>query len=590
MSAAGRDDDVVLGRAYDARLVRRLATYVRPYRGLVLASLATLFASSGVQLVQPYLVKLGIDGSIRRGTVAGLGAVAGWYLLSLVADFALRFAQLYLLERTGQNVVLDLRMHVFSHMERLPAAYFDRTPVGRLVTRITTDVEALNEAFTSGLVLILADLVKLAGIVAILLWLDWRMALVTFAIVPPMAVLSRFFRDRIRAAYREVRRMVARLNAFLQESVAGMRLVQLFVRERETLEEFRALNRSHRDADLRSVVYDSAFSAVTELVGSIAVAAIVWAGGWRILSGAMSFGTLVAFLQYANRFFQPVQELSQRYAVMQAAMASSERIFGLLDAEPEGGRRRAAVRSPARPRGEIAFEGVTFAYRAGEPVLHDVSFRVAAGERVALVGWTGSGKSTVVRLLTRLYEVDKGRITLDGRDVRDIDLADLRRSVGVVLQDPFLFAGSVERNVALDDPDVDARRVREAARAVGADRFIERLPRGYAEEIRERGSNLSVGEKQLLSFARALAFDPPVLVLDEATSSIDPETERRIQDALLTLLHGRTAIVIAHRLSTVRDCDRILVLHRGRLREQGTHDELVRLEGGVYRALHALQT
>jgi ABC-type multidrug transport system fused ATPase/permease subunit len=369
-----------------------------------------------------------------------------------------------------------------------------------------------------------------------------------------------------------------------------MRLVQLFLRERAHMEEFQGLNRGHRDAQLRGVLYESLFSAAAELIGSIALAAIVWAGGSRLLGGAITFGTLVAFIEYAGRFFRPVQELSQRYAVMQAAMASSERIFKLLDVE-------SSIVSPANPRritgrlrGEIAFENVTFAYLPGQPVLHGVSFGIRPGERVAVVGWTGSGKSTLIRLLVRLYDPSAGRITLDGADVRDYDLHDLRRAIGVVLQDHFLFTGTVGGNISLGDPRIGPAEVRAAAAAVRAARFIERLPGGYAEEVRERGSNFSVGEKQLLSFARALAFDPAVLVLDEATSAVDPATEHEIQQALETVLRGRTSIVIAHRLATVRDVDRILVLHHGRLREQGTHHELLRLDDGIYRALYNLQT
>lgn len=582
-------EDTVLGKAYDARIVRRLWGYVRPYRALVALSVALLLVIAAVQLVQPYLIKIAIDDSIRVGSMDGLAGIAGLYLLSLLLEFTLRFAQMYVLERTGQNVVFDLRMAVFSHLQRLSSSFFDRNPVGRLMTRVTSDVEALNEAFSSGLILIVADLVKLAGIVVILVWMDWRLALVTFAVVPPMLWVSSWFRVRLRTSYQEVRGMVARLNAFLQETVSGMRLIQLFLRERRNARDFDTVNRAHRDADLSAVRYDSAFSAVAELLASITLAAILWAGGWRILGGAATFGTLVAFMQYANRFFQPVQELSQRYATMQAAMASSERIFQLLDERP-------AIEAPAeprpmpeRPRGAIAFEGVTFGYDPDDPVLHDVSFRIEPGERIAVVGWTGSGKSTLIRLLTRLYDVQHGKITLDGHDIRDHDVADLRRTIGVVLQDPFLFAGDVASNLDLGDERVTEERVRRAAEAVGADRFIDRLPGGYAHEIRERGSNLSTGEKQLLSFARALAFDPAVLVLDEATSSVDPATESRIQEALETVLRGRTSIVIAHRLATVRNADRILVLHHGRLREHGTHEELLALPDGIYRTLYSLQ-
>lgn len=579
----------VLGKAYDARLARRLAVYVWPYRRRVALTLALLFAAAATQLAQPYLLKIAIDGSIGERRFHGFLLPVGAFLATLVAEFVLSYFQLLSLERTGQGVVFDIRNAVFAHLQRLPSAFFDRSPVGRLMTRVTTDVESLNEAFTSGLVLIVADLVKLAGIVAVLLWMDWHLALVTFAIVPPMLVVSWVVRVRVRDSYRRVRTLVARLNAFLQESLSGMRLVQLFGREGADLDEFRALNRAHRDAQMQGMIWESIFSAATELIGSIALAGIIWAGGGRRLADAITFGTLVAFVEYAGRFFRPLQELSQRYTVMQAAMASSERIFALLDTPAD-------IVSPARPRriegrlrGEIAFERVTFGYQEGLPVLRDVSFRIAPGERLAVVGWTGSGKSTLVRLLVRLYDPWEGRVTIDGVDVREYDLHDLRRAVGVVLQDHFLFAGTVASNLSLGDPRIGPERVRQAAAVVGADAFLARLPAGFDEPVRERGSNFSVGEKQLLSFARAVAFDPAVLVLDEATSSVDPETERRLQRALETILRGRTSIVIAHRLATVRTADRILVLHQGRVREEGTHAELLGLEGGIYRTLHELQ-
>jgi ATP-binding cassette subfamily B protein len=589
MSAAAEAQEEVLGKAYDARLVRRLAAYTRPYAGLVAVSLALLFAGGGVQLLQPWLVKIAIDDAILAGRPDRLIVPAAAFFATLAAEFVLGYLQIYSLERTGQNVVLDIRNAVFAHLQKLPAAFFDRTPVGRLMTRVTTDVEALNEAFTSGLVLILADLVKLAGIVVILVWMDWPLALVTFAIVPPMLIVSWYIRLRVRDAYRAVRATIARLNAFLQESVSGMRVAQLFGREARDAAAFRALDEAHRDAQLSGVRYESVFSAVVEMLGSLSLAVIVWAGGGRHLEGMLTFGTLVAFIEYAGRFFRPLQELSQRYTVMQSAMASAERIFQLLDTPASIVSRPGAYRPAGRPRGEIAFENVTFAYLEGSPVLRDVSFTIRPGERLAVVGWTGAGKSTLIRLLARLYDVRHGRITLDGVDIRDYDLSHLRRAIGVVLQDHFLFAGTVASNLSLGDPEIGRDRLRAAARAVSADRFIERLPRGYDEEVRERGSNFSVGEKQLLSFARAVAFDPAVLVLDEATSSVDAETERHLQSALETILAGRTSIVIAHRLATVRSADRILVLHHGSVREQGTHEELMLIEDGIYRTLVTLQ-
>lgn len=586
--SADRED--VLGRAYDGRLMRRLGAYVAPYGALVAFTLVTLFAAAAVQLVQPYLVKEVIDGFIVKRRAEGLLLPAALFLATLGFDFVLSFLQVYFLERTGQNVVFDLRNAVFAHLQRLPSSFFDRTPVGRLMTRVTTDVEAINEAFTSGVVLILADFAKLAGIVVILIAMDAKLAAVTFAVIPPMLLVSWWFRVRVRDAYRGIRVAVAKLNATLQEIVSGIRVVQLFRRERLVSDEFEVLDAEHRSAQMSGVFYESAFSAVAELMGSVTMAAIVWAGGWRLSGGAITFGTLVAFIEYAGRFFRPVQELSQRYTVMQAAMASAERIFALLDTEATLVSPQAAHRPQTRSRGEIAFEHVTFGYGDGAPVLKDVSFRVPSGERLAVVGWTGAGKSTLIRLLARLYDVREGRILLDGVDVRDYDLGALRRTIGVVLQDHFLFSGTVAGNIGLGDPRIGIDDIRRAAASVRADRFIDRLPSGYDEPVRERGSNFSVGEKQLLSFARAIAFDPAVLVLDEATASVDPETEGHIQAALDTVLSGRTSIVIAHRLATIKNADRILVLHHGRIGEIGTHDELMARKDGLYRTLQSLQT
>jgi ATP-binding cassette subfamily B multidrug efflux pump len=583
-------DEETLGKAYDARLIGRLWQYVRPHGGLVSLSLLLMLAVSAVQLVQPYFIKVAIDEHIARGRLEGLGSLALLFCAALVAEFLLRFGQHYVLERTGQNVVLDIRNALFAHIQRLDSAFFDRSPVGRVMTRLTTDVEALNEAFSSGLIVIMADFVKLAGIIVILLWMDWRLALVTFAMLPPTLALSWFFRGRVRRAWREVRRMVANLNAFLQENVSGMRVVQLFSRERSNMARFEGINRDHRDAQLQGVYYSSIFSAAVELLGSVTLAAIVWAGGWGILGGVLTFGTLVAFIQYSAKFFGPVQELSQRYTTMQSAMAAAERIFTLLDTEPTIAGPFSPRRIAGRLRGDITFENVTFGYRPGEPVLHNVSFRIKPGESVAVVGWTGSGKTTLIRLLVRLYDIWEGRILLDGVDVREYDLRDLRRAVGVVLQDQFLFAGTVASNISLGDPAITPAQVRRASAIVNAGPFIAALPRGYEEEVRERGSNFSVGQKQLLSFARAVAFDPAVLVLDEATASVDPETERRLRQALNVLLRGRSSIIIAHRLATVQGVDRILVLHHGRLVEEGSHDELTRLEQGIYRKLYSLQT
>jgi ATP-binding cassette subfamily B protein len=459
--------------------------------------------------------------------------------------------------------------------------------VGRLVTRATTDVAALNEVFTAGLVSVFGDLFLLAGIVAVLFALDWRLALVTFGVLPLLFGLTVWFKNNARKSYREVRIRIARINAFLQEHVTGMSVVQLMNREEKALGDFREINDKHRLANVAAIFYYAVYYPAVGLITALGMALIVGYGGGRILAGGLSIGALVAFLQYAQRFYQPLADLSEKYNILQAAMASSERIFELLDTPLE-------IVSPAEPyrpervRGELELAGVSFSYVPGEPVLQDVSFRVAPGETVAVVGHTGAGKSTLASLLLRFHDVQEGRVLVDGIDVRDWDLGALRGSIGMVLQDVFLFSGDVASNVRLGEPAIDDAKLRWAAREAGALDFVERLPQGFATPVKERGAGLSVGQKQLISFARALAFDPRILILDEATASIDTETEQRIQEALARLLAGRTSLVIAHRLSTIQRADRILVLHKGRLREQGTHRELLAARG-IYHKLYQLQ-
>ena len=586
--APSGQEDEVLGKAYDARLMRRLMEFVVPQARLITLSIALMFVVMGAGLLQPYLLKILFDRHVTTGYRRGLLVLVGVYLVAIAVELLARYGQLYSMELTGQNVILHLRDRVFRHLLSLDSAFFDRYPVGRLMTRVTTDIEALADLFSSGVVSLLGDSVKLLAIVGILLWLDWRLACATFAITPVLFLLSVMFRGRIRRSYRDVRRKIARINAWLQESISGMLLVQLFCREETDRREFDTINREHRDAELRSVVYESGFSAIIELVANGATALIVWYGGGRMIGGALTIGTLVAFLNYISRFFGPIQDLSGFYAVLQAAMASLERIFALLDESPAILSPSAGADAPHRAGGRIEFEDVRFAYRGGEDLLHDIRLRVEPGEKVAIVGATGAGKTTLIKLLIRLYDPGAGSIRLDGRDIRSLPLPYLRRQVGVVQQDHFLFTGTLASNISFGVPHPPRGRIEEAARLVHADSFVRRLPNGFDAEVRERGGNLSVGQKQLVSFARALAYDPAVLVLDEATSSVDTETEILIQDALRRLLQGRTSIVIAHRLSTIVGADRILVMHHGRIVEEGTHRSLIQRRG-IYHRLYQLQ-
>jgi ATP-binding cassette subfamily B protein len=593
-------EDDIAGRVYDARLVRRLKEYVLPETPLLLVSTVLMFVVMGAQLLQPWIMKLLIDEHLLRSDAAGVARFALLYFLSFGVELLARFGQLYTMERTGQNVIRDLRCRVFAHLQSLDSSFFDAHPVGRLMTRVTTDVESLADLFASGAVSLLGDVVKLGAIVVLLWWLDWRLALVTFTAMPILFVLSVLFRGRIRQSYRDVRRRIARINAFLQEAIGGMLLAQLYRREPEDRREFEAINRDHRDAEVRSVVYESTFSAVVELVGILATAAIISYGGGRIEGGVLTFGTLVAFLQYTERFFGPIRDLSGFYAVLQAAMASLERLFDLLDTNPTLVPRPVAATAPgaamgapaidgvAGGPGRIVFDRVSFAYVPGEEILHDVSFEVEPGMTQALVGATGAGKTTVIKLLMRLYDPSSGRILLDGRDLREMPPQEARRRIGVVMQDHFLIAGSIADNIAFGDPHLSRARIVAAARQVHADPFVRAFPRGYDEAVRERGGNLSVGQKQLLSLARAVASDPSILILDEATSSVDTETEILIQDALRQVLRGRTSIIIAHRLSTILAADRILVFHHGRLAEAGRHADLL-ARGGLYARLCELQ-
>ncbi|CAN5890187.1 ABC transporter ATP-binding protein [soil metagenome] len=582
-------DEDVLGKAYDAALMRRLLTYLRPYGLWVALALVAIVGASLLQLAQPYLVKLAIDEHIATGRIEGLDRLALIFLAILVGSFLLEFLQTWILQMTGQRIMFDLRGQIYGHLQRLDVPFYDRNPVGRLMTRVTTDVDVLNDLFTAGVVSIVGDLFMLTGIMVVLIVMDWRLAVVAFSVLPLIVLVTQWFRRNARESYRTVRTWIARINAFLQEHITGMSTVQLFRQEERAGERFTEINRTHRDANIDSIFYYAVFYPAIEVVGALAVALIIWFGGLWTMEGTLTLGSLVAFLQYSQRFFRPISDMSEKFNVLQAAMASSERIFSLLDTPVRiGSSTSGRPVEGAATRGAIVFENVSFGYAEGEPVLRNVSFQVAAGERVGIVGATGAGKSTLINLLLRFYEVTSGRILVDGVDVRAMNLQALREKFGLVLQDVHLFSGTVAGNVRLGNARITDETVRAAARAVHADRFIQALPLGYDEPVAERGATLSVGQKQLLSFARALAFDPAILVLDEATSSVDTETELLIRDALHALMAGRTTLAIAHRLSTIQDMDNILVLHKGELRESGTHQDLLAARG-IYYKLYQLQ-
>jgi len=585
-------DDEVLGRAYDARLMRRIWLVARPHRGLMALSLAIFPLAAALELLQPYLVKLAIDDYILARDWVGLGRIAALFAASLAALYGLRVAQAYVTQLTGQRVIHGLRAALFAHLQSLDARFFDRNPVGRLMTRVLNDVEAINELFTSGVVSIFGDVLMLTGVVVIMLGMNWKLALVAFALSPVLGLLGLYFRIRARQSYREVRIRLARLNASLQESLTGMTVIQLFAREATEREAFGRLNEDLRYAQFRSTFYDASFYALVEAMGSAAVALVLWYGGGEILRGALTFGGLVAFLEYLARAFMPLRDLGNKYTVMQAAMVSAERIFGLLDTAPAVANPRSTTRLPGpAPAGTpaIEFKDVWFAYDAEQWVLRACSFRVAPGEQVALVGPTGEGKTTIVRLMTRAYDVTRGQVLVEGRDVREWDLTELRRHVGLVPQETFLWSGTVEANLTLGrDGHVSASEVTQAVVAANVGRLIEALPGGLGADLRERGVNLSQGQRQLLAIARALIYNPRVLALDEATSSVDPEAEALIRAGMARLTEGRTSVIIAHRLSTIQKADRILVLHRGAVRESGRHAELV-ARGGLYARLYELQ-
>jgi len=641
-------EEEVLGKAYDSRLMARLLKYLRPYRWQVAVALVSILLKSFADVLGPYLTKVAIDRYLAPAkggasglwswlsphAVTGIAQIAAIYVGLLVFSFLLEFLQTYFMQWTGQKVMFDLRRQIFRHLQRLHVAFYDKNPVGRLVTRVTTDVDALNEMFTSGVVSIFEDLFVLFGILGVMLCMNWKLALITFAVLPFIVVATKIFRDKVRDSYRRIRVAIARINSYLQEHISGMVVLQLFNRERKAYNRFSEINRGHMEAYKDAIMAYSLYYPAVEVLSAIAIACVIWFGGgdvmrsirassvalsfnwktliaFRLVPTVASLGVLVAFIQYALRFFRPIMDFSEKYNILQSAMAASERIFKLLDT-------RVQVVSPAvtkRPEGagRIEFDHVWFAYRdapdesskdhagtgespgrdeqspaAPDWVLRDVSFSIEPGETVAIVGHTGAGKTTLISLLLRFYDVQKGAVRIDGVDVKDMDLADLRSRFGVVLQDPFLFSGTIGGNIRLGTKRIQDADVEKAAEDVNLADFIRALPKGFDEEVRERGSTLSTGQKQLISFARALAHEPKILILDEATSSVDTETEFRVRDALSRMVEGRTSLIIAHRLSTVQRADKIIVMHKGQVREMGTHQELL-AQRRLYFKLYQLQ-
>ena len=649
---ASNQEEEVLGKAYDGRLMRRLLTYLRPYKWHVAVALAAIILKSGLDVLGPFLTMIAIDkylakspnshswiGDRLSGTpLTGIAQIGGLYVGILVFTFGLEFVQTYLMQWTGQKVMFDLRRQIFRHLQHIHVGFFDKNPVGRLVTRVTTDVDALNEMFTAGVVSIFEDVFVLAGIIAIMMNTNWKLALITFAVLPLIVYATKIFRDKVRDSYRRIRTAIARINAYLQEAVSGMLVLQLFNREKRAFNKFSDINASHMEAFKDAIMAYAVYYPVVEVLASIAVASIIWFGGNEILrqvgvsslaigfskkslltlhgaQSVMTLGVLVAFMQYAQRFFRPIQDLSEKYNILQSAIAAGERVFKLLDTKIEV-TSAAITRRPQGP-GRIEFDHVWFAYnagggtgalarpeaagtagRAGTPVapqandpdwvLRDVNFVLEPGETIAVVGHTGAGKTTLISLLMRFYDVQRGAVRIDGVDIKEMNLDELRERFGVVLQDPFLFSGTVAGNIRLGTARIQDQDVEQAAEDVNLADFIRTLPGGFKEEVRERGSTLSTGQKQLISFARALAHNPKILILDEATSSVDTETEFRVRDALNRMVEGRTSLIIAHRLSTIQRADKIIVMHKGQVREMGSHQQLL-AERGIYYKLYQLQ-
>lgn len=607
MAAIQHEEDEILGKAYDARLMRRLGTFVQPYWRKLTVAVLLLFGAALAELAPPYLISRAIDGPIASGDVAGIAPIFGLYVGALLIAFACRYGQTYIMQSTGQQVMVDIRMRIFTHIQRMSLAFFDRNPVGRLLTRLTNDVDALNEFLTQGMVALLGDGARLIFIIIAMLLINWRLALISLAVLPIVIIATMFFQRVMRASFRQVRQRLARINAYLNEQITGILVTQLFNREERSRIRFSDLSKDYRAAQYRSLMAFSVFFPAVSFLSICATALLLNGGGQTVLAGLATIGVLVAFIQYTDQTFGPIRQIAENYNTLQSAMASSERIFTILDTNEDVRDTAAPKVLPEPVRGEIAFKDVWFSYEAQSAerkaqseqrttdngqtnwVLRGISFTIPPGQAVAIVGATGAGKTSLISLLARFYDIQKGSITLDGVDIRDLRQHELRRHISAVPQDPVCFSGTIASNIRLHDESISDEQVQHAAEIANAAPFIKRLPEQYEFEVRERGSNLSVGQRQLLAFSRAVAFNPEVLlILDEATSSVDTETEALIQEGLERLLHGRTSIVIAHRLSTIRHVDRIIVLHKGRVVEDGSHEELLAL-GGYYHRLYEMQ-
>jgi ATP-binding cassette subfamily B multidrug efflux pump len=580
-------EDEIIGKAYDSQLMMRLMGYVKPYKKYVISAILFAIVVAALGPVRPYLTKIAIDEYIANSDYDGLLFISVLLVASLIFQAVIQYVLTYFTQLMGQKIIYDLRVKIFSHVQKLALKYFDKTPIGRIVTRVTNDVESLNEMFSSGIVMVFSDIFQIIWIFIFMFTMSWDLSLVTLSVLPVLFYATFLFRRKVRESYRDVRKHLARLNSYMQEHITGINVLQLFAKENEELKKFGKINEDHKKANTSAVFYYAIFFPSVEFLSSIAIALIIWYGGGSVIEGTMTIGILFAFVQYTEMFFRPIRDLSEKYNIMQTAMASSERIFNLLDDDT-------FINNQEEPNelnnveGKIEFNNVSFAYNDDEYVLKNLDFEIKPGESAALVGATGAGKTSIINLLTRFYDIQKGKILIDGKDISTVDKAELRKHISIVLQDIQLFSGTIKSNIDLNSEDIPFEKVKEAAEIVGASKFIERLPKQYEEEVKEKGSTLSVGQKQLISFARALAYNPQILILDEATSSVDTETEQLIQHAIEKLLVGRTSIVIAHRLSTIQNADKIIVMHKGEIREIGTHQELL-AKRGIYYKLYQLQ-